>query len=108
MALTKVTSEVLADEFFSSSALSGTEIDWSDAAVFTKTLSAATEFTFTNVKTGMVKTLIIDGDQTITWPSGVKVLNGTYNGSATANVIQLISTNGTTDIYLTYSNYTAS
>ena len=41
MALTKVTSDVLADEFFSSSALSGTEIDWSDAAVFTKTLSAA-------------------------------------------------------------------
>ena len=106
MALTKVTSDVLADEFFSSSALSGTEIDWSDAAVFTKTLSAATTFTFTNEKTGMVKTVILDGDQTITWPSGVKVLNGTYSGSATA-VIQLISTNGTTDIYLTYSNYTS-
>lgn len=107
MALTKVTSDVLADEFFASSALSGTEIDWSDAAVFTKSLTAATTFTFTNVKTGMVKTVILDGDQTITWPSGVKVLNGTYSGSATKNVIQLISTNGTTDIYLTYSNYTS-
>ena len=54
----------------------------------------------------MVKTVILDGDQTVTWPSGVKVLNGSYSGSGT-NVIQLISTNGTTDIYLTYSNYTS-
>jgi len=28
----------------------------------------------------------------LTWPAGVKWLNGTYSGTATKNIIQLIST----------------
>jgi len=105
MAFTKVKSEVLADEFFSSSALT-TDVDWTASAVFTKTISAPVTLTFSNVKTGMVKTLVIDGDAAITWPSGVKWLNGTYSGTATKNIIQLISTNDDTEIFGTISNYT--
>jgi len=105
MAFTKVKSEVLADEFFSSSALA-TEVDWTASAVFTKTCDADTEITFSNVKTGMVKTLVINGDYAITWPAGVKWLNGEYSGSATKNIIQLMSTNDDTEIFGTISNYT--
>ena len=42
MALTKITSKVLGDEFTTSSALSGTAIDWTASQVFTKTLSGGT------------------------------------------------------------------
>ena len=106
MALTKVKSELMADEFFSSSDLTGASVDWAASAVFTKTCTADTTLTFTNVKTGMVKTMVISGDYVITWPTGVKWLNGTYSGTATKNIIQLISTNDDTEIFGTISNYT--
>jgi len=97
----------LDDEFTTSAALAASAVDFSSAAVFTKTLTANTTLTFSNVSTGMVKTLVISGDFTLAFPSGVKTLNGTYSGTATSNVIQLISTNGSTDIFATISNYTA-
>jgi len=106
MAFTKVKSEVLADEFFSSSTIT-TDVDWTASSVFTKTCTAPITLTFSNVKTGMVKTLVIDGDYAITWPAGVKWLNGLYSGTATKNIIQLISTNDDTEIFGTISNYTA-
>jgi hypothetical protein len=106
MALTKVTSNVLADEFFSSSAIT-TDVDWTASSVFTKTCTADTTITFSNIKTGMVKTLVIDGNYALTWPAGVKWLNGTYSGTATKNIIQLMSTDGSTEIFGTISNYTA-
>jgi len=55
----------------------------------------------------MVKTLVISGNYAITFPSGVIILNGTYSGSATKNIIQLISTDDDTEIFATISNYTA-
>jgi hypothetical protein len=106
MALTKVTSNVLADEFFSSSTIT-TDVDWTASSVFTKTCTADTTITFSNVKTGMVKTLVINGNYALTWPAGVKWLNGTYSGTATKNIIQLMSTDGSTEIFGTISNYTA-
>ena len=106
MARTKVKSELLADEFFSSSVIT-TNVDWTASSVFTKTCAADTTLTFSNVKTGMVKTLVINGNYVLTWPSGVKWLNGTYGGTATKNIIQLISTNDDTEIFGTISNYTA-
>ena len=105
MALTKITSKVLADEFTASSAISASAVDWEAGAVFTA-CTADTTLTFSNVKTGMVKTLVISGNYTITFPSAVKILNGTYSGSATKNIIQLISTNDATEIFGTISNYT--
>ena len=107
MALTKITNELLGDEFFSSEAVSALAIDWEAAAVFTKTFTADSTLTFSNVKTGMVKTLVLSGNFALTWPSGVKWLgNGEYSGSATKNIIQLISTNDDTEIFGTISNYT--
>lgn len=107
MAFTKVKNELLADEFFSSQAVSALDIDWTAAAVFTKTFTTPSTLTFSNVKTGMVKTLVFDGDAALTWPSGVKWLNGEYSGTASKNIIQLISTNDDTEIFGTISNYTA-
>lgn len=107
MALTKITSKVLADEFTTSSAISASVVDWEAGTVFTKEFTADATLTFSNVRTGMVKTLVISGNHTITFPSGVIILNGTYNGSATKNIIQLISTNDDTEIFGTISNYTA-
>jgi hypothetical protein len=101
-----ITSAKLANEFTTSSAISASSVDFSAASIFTKTLSANTTLTFSNVSTGMVKTLVISGDYSLTLPSSVKTLNGTYSGTAT-NVIQLISTNGSTEIFATISNYTA-
>ena len=106
MAFTKVKSDLLADEFFSSSAVASTDVDWIASSVFTKTCTADTTLTFSNVKTGMVKTMLITGDCAITWPSGVKWLNGEYDGTATKNIIQLISTDDDTEIFGTISNYT--
>ena len=106
MAFTKVKSEVLADEFFSSSTIT-TDVDWTAAAVFTRTFTVDSTVTFSNVKTGMVKTLVFIGNVALTWPSGVKWLNGEYSGTATKNIIQLISTNDDTEIFGTISNYTA-
>ena len=98
----------LGDEFTTTSAISASAVDFSSAAVFTKTLSANTTLTFSNVTTGAVKTLVISGDYTLTLPSGVKTLNGTYSGTADSNVIQIISTNGSTEMFATISNYSAS
>ena len=105
MARTKVKSELLADEFFSSSVIT-TNVDWTASAVFTKECTDHVTLTFSNVKTGMVKTLCIYGNYTITWPAGVKWLNGIYSGTASKNIIQLISTNDDTEIFGTISNYT--
>ena len=101
MAITKVTSNVLSDdsvsydklgvEFTASSALSGTTIDWDVAQVFTKTLSDAITFTYTNDEIGMVKDLVINGDYAITWPTGTKIITGTYDGSV-PNLIQVVKT----------------
>ena len=91
MALTKITSKVLGDEFTTSSALSGTAIDWTASQVFTKTLSGDTVFTYTNDEIGMVKDLILTGDGAITWPTGTKIITGTYDGSV-PNLIQVVKT----------------
>lgn len=102
MALTKVSSGVLGDEFTTSAALSGTDVDWTSAAVFTKTLAANTTLTFSNVETGMVKDLVITGDYTLTLPSSVNVISGTYDGTV-SNLIQIVSTNGATEQWATIS-----
>ena len=106
MALTKITSKVLANEFTTSYAISASDVDWEAGTVFTKECTANTTLTFSNARTGMVKTLVISGNYTITFPSAVKILNGTYDRSATKNIIQLISTNDATEIFGTISNYT--
>lgn len=101
----KITEAKLGDEFTTREAISASAVDFSSAAVFTKTISAATTLTFSNVTTGAVKTLIINGDATLTL-TGVTTLNGTYSGTASKNVIQIISTNGSSEMFATISNVT--
>ena len=112
MALTKVTSAVLNDdavsydklgaEFTTAAALSASDVDFSSAAVFTKTISGDTALTFSNVQTGMVKDLVITGTGTLTLPASVKVISGTYDGTV-SNLIQIASTNGATEQWATIS-----
>ena len=40
---------------------------------------------------GMVKDLVLTGDYAITWPTGTKIISGTYDGSV-ANLIQVTKT----------------
>jgi len=98
----QITYAKMGAEFTTSAALSGTAVDWATAAVFTKTLAANTTLTFSNVSTGMVIDLVISGDYTLTLPTSVKEISGTYDGTV-SNLIQIVSTNGATEQWATIS-----
>jgi len=84
-----VTYAKLGTEFTTSAALA-TNVDFSTAQVFTKTLSGATTLTFSNTAIGMVKDLVITGDHALTLPAGSTVA-GTYDGTV-SNLIQVVVT----------------
>ena len=84
-----ITYAKLGAEFTTSAALS-TDVDFSTAQVFTKTLSGDTTITFSNTAIGMVKDLVITGDHALTLPAGSTVA-GTYNGTV-SNLIQVVVT----------------
>jgi hypothetical protein len=92
----------LGSEFTTAAALSGTDVDWSTAQTFTKTLSGDTTLTFSNVSTGMQINLVISGNHALTLPSSVKELTNasTYDGSG-ENLISIVSTNGNTEQFAT-------
>jgi hypothetical protein len=89
-------------EYTTSAAISASDVDWSSAAVHTKTLSANTTLTFSNVSTGMTVDLVISGNYTLTLPTSVKEITGTYDGTV-SNLIQIVSTNGNTEQWATIS-----
>ena len=97
-----VTYAKLGAEFTTSATISASDVDWSAAAVHTKTLGANTTLTFSNVSTGMVIDLVIDGNYTLTLPASVKEISGTYDGTV-SNLIQIVSTNGNTEQWATIS-----
>ena len=84
-----VTYAKLGTEFTTSAALA-TNVDFSTAQVFTKTLSGDTTLTFSNAEIGMVKDLVITGDFALTLPAGSTVA-GTYDGTV-SNLIQVVVT----------------
>tara|TARA_B110000503_G_scaffold31578_1_gene51043 strand:- start:457 stop:1092 length:636 start_codon:yes stop_codon:yes gene_type:complete len=88
-----ITYAKLGTEFTTSAALS-TNVDFSTAQVFTKTLTADATLTFSNTQIGMVKDLVITGAFVLTLPAGSTVA-GTYNG-AVSNLIQVVVTGATT------------
>ncbi len=92
----------LATEFTTAATLSASNVDFSTAQVFTKTLAANDTLTFSNVSTGMVKDLVITGDFTLTLPASVKVISGTYDGTV-SNLIQIVATNGATEQWASIS-----
>jgi len=92
----------LGSEFTTAAALSASDVDFSTAQVFTKTLTANDTFTFSNVSTGMVKDLVITGNFTLTLPASVKVISGEYDGTV-SNLIQIVATNGATEQWASIS-----
>jgi hypothetical protein len=92
----------LATEFTTAATLSASDVDFSTAQVFTKTLTANDTLTFSNVSTGMVKDLVITGNFTLTLPASVKVISGTYDGTV-SNLIQIVATNGATEQWASIS-----
>ena len=92
----------LGAEYTTTAAISASDVDWSTAAVHTKTLSANTTLTFSSVSTGMTVDLVISGNYTLTLPASVKEITGTYDGTV-ANLIQIVSTNGSTEQWATIS-----
>lgn len=97
-----VTYAKMGTEFTTAAVISASDVDFSSAAVFTKTLSADTTLTFSSVSTGMVKDLVITGPYTLTLPASVKTITGTYDGTV-SNLIQIVSTNGSTEQWATIS-----
>ncbi len=89
-------------EFTTAAVISASDVDFSSAQVFTKTLSGNTTLTFSNVSTGMVKDLVITGAYTLALPASVKTITGTYDGSV-GNLIQIVSTNGATEQWASIS-----
>ena len=83
MALTKVTSNVIGDEFSTVSALgsSATEnVDWDSAQIFTLTPSQSTTLNITNPTIGVQKTIIITGSgNSYTITLNVGGASGTFN-----------------------------
>jgi len=97
-----VTYDKMAEEFTTAAVISASDVDFSSAAVFTKTISGNTTLTFSNVETGMVKDLVITGAYTLALPASVKTITGTYDGSV-GNLIQIVSTNGATEQWASIS-----
>ena len=94
-----ITYSKLADEFTTIdplTAASTVDIDFSDAQVYTLTITEATTITFSSVSTGMVKDIIVTGDYALTLPTSLKEISGTYDGTV-SNLIQVVSTNGATE-----------
>jgi len=97
-----VTYDKMAEEFTTAAVISASDVDFSSAAVFTKTISGNTTLTFSSVETGMVKDLVITGAYTLALPASVKTITGTYDGSV-GNLIQIVSTNGATEQWASIS-----
>lgn len=110
MALTKISSGVIAAEFQTDSNLTAAatvDMDWNSSQVFRLTPTSSTTFTFSDYKVGMVKILIVTGagsSYTLTFPSDATSLGGTYDDtSGTKNFIQIICTDddGTPEFFYT-------
>ena len=97
-----VTYAKMGTEFTTAAVISASDVDFSSAAVFTKTLTANTTLTFSNVSTGMVKDLVITGNFPLELPVSVKTITGTYDGTV-SNLIQIVSTNGATEQWASIS-----
>ena len=87
----------LDDEFKTIVALgSGVACNWSAGQTFTKTLSAAPTFTFSNLHVG-VKFIETTGDYSPTFPTGFTYVGGERAATGTT-VYQLICTNASTPV----------
>ncbi len=100
-----VTYEKLANDLVSRQSVSAANVDWNAGGVFTKSLTTATTFTFSNLKLNKVITLVVSGNYTIMLPAYCKKISGSYDGS-TVNYIQFHCTNaasGSEEVWYTIS-----
>ena len=100
-----ITYAKLGTEFTTSAAVAASDVDFSTAQVFTKTLSGATSFTFSNAQVGMVKDLVIDANgSAFTFPTGSKIIAGTP--TLTVNFVQIVVT-GASEYWISISQQQA-
>lgn len=91
-----ITYAKLGTEFTTIQALTGLDVDWSAATIFTKTITGTEALTFSNVETGKVIDLVLTGGTAVTLPTSVNLISGTYD-PAVSNLIQITATNGSTE-----------
>lgn len=114
MALTKISSGVIAAEFQTSANISGSSspqtVDWNSSQIFRITPNAPITLNFTDYKIGMVKIIVATGDgvaaNTLTFPSEAINLGGTFSTTlGTKNFIQIVCTDddGTPEFFYTIS-----
>ena len=101
MANDSITYAKLGSEYTTSAAIAASDVDFSTAQVFTKTLSANTTLTFSNDSIGMIKDLVLTGNFTLTFPAGSKIAAGEYDGTV-SNLIQVLVV-GAADYWITIS-----
>lgn len=78
-------------EFTTSAVISASDVDFSSAQVFTKTLTGTTALTYSSASIGMVKDLVINADgNSFTLPAGTKIIAGT--ATTGINFIQVVVT----------------
>ena len=78
-------------EFTTSEVISASDVDFSSAQVFTKTLTGTTALTYSSASIGMVKDLVINADgNSFTLPTGTKIIAGTPTTGI--NFIQVVVT----------------
>tara|TARA_B100001996_G_C18599427_1_gene569229 strand:- start:292 stop:642 length:351 start_codon:yes stop_codon:yes gene_type:complete len=112
MALTKITSGVIAPEFTTSSNLvsaASVAVDWNSSQIFRVTPNHGITFTFSDFKIGMVKIIIAvggGGSNTLTFPSEAVKISGDYDDtSGVKNFIQIVCTvdGGSPEFFYTIS-----
>lgn len=86
---------VLYREVTGTSALAGTDVSWKAEPIRTKTLTGATTLTFSNLIVNKTITLRMTGAFTLTLPTSVNMVSGTYDGTK-INLIQLLCVNSAT------------
>lgn len=86
-----VTTTKLAAMYKSVISMSALNVNWESGQVFTKTLTANSTLTFSNLHIG-VKDLEIAGNYILGLPVGFKIISGEYDGTV-LNFIQVICTN---------------
>ena len=81
----------LGAEFTTAAVISASDVDFSSAQVFTKTLTGTTALTYSSASIGMVKDLVINADgNSFTLPTGTKIIAGT--ATTGINFIQVVVT----------------
>jgi hypothetical protein len=114
MALTKITSGVVSEEFSSTHNINGTTspqtVDWNSSQVFRVTPNTPVTLNFTDYKIGMVKIIVATGDgvaaNVLTFPTEAILLGGEMDTtSGTKNFIQIVCTDddGTPEFFYTIS-----